>query len=173
MIGEFSKVIVAFDNTDGSRKALELAKNFKRNHPGLTLVVVHVVQETIKNTAVQTDDRPLEPVGVTGFVGDGIQIPPMTIDQEVGGHSTHAKLTNSSDQAFYNAKEELRVHNINAEFQLLEGDPSESLCDFANEAGADLIIIGRTGKTGLRQMILGGVSERVAKNAPCHVLIAK
>lgn len=59
---------------------------------------------------------------------------------------------------------------INAEFKILFGDPSRVICEIAQAWNADLIIIGRRGRTGLSELFLGSVSNYVLHHAPCSVL---
>lgn len=59
---------------------------------------------------------------------------------------------------------------INAEFKILFGDPSRVICEIAQTWNADLIIIGRRGRTGLSELFLGSVSNYVLHHAPCSVL---
>lgn len=48
--------------------------------------------------------------------------------------------------------------------------PSEAICQVAEEIGADLIVMGTRGLTGLKHVVLGSVAERTIRNAPCPVL---
>ncbi|BAY59441.1 hypothetical protein NIES2135_63180 (plasmid) [Leptolyngbya boryana NIES-2135] len=50
------------------------------------------------------------------------------------------------------------------------GDPGHVICDVARNWQADLIIIGRRGLSGWKEMILGSVSNYVIHHAPCSVL---
>lgn len=59
---------------------------------------------------------------------------------------------------------------IDAEFQILSGDPSRVICEIAETWNADLIIIGRRGRTGLSELFLGSVSNYVLHHALCSVL---
>ncbi|MBD0373887.1 MAG: universal stress protein, partial [Pyrinomonadaceae bacterium] len=45
--------------------------------------------------------------------------------------------------------------------------------DEAEEWGADLIVVGKQNRRGLRRLISGSVSERVASRAPCSVKIVR
>ena len=49
----------------------------------------------------------------------------------------------------------------------------ETIVDTATEEGADLIVIGTHGRTGLTRLVIGSVAERVVRIAPCPVLIVK
>jgi nucleotide-binding universal stress UspA family protein len=56
----------------------------------------------------------------------------------------------------------------------LSGVPAASaIIDLAEELGADLIIMGTRGHTGLKHVLLGSVAERTLRHAPCSVLTVK
>jgi nucleotide-binding universal stress UspA family protein len=65
----------------------------------------------------------------------------------------------------------------NAGFQVTtaikEGDPRSELIDAASEWHADLIMVGSHGRTGLDRLLLGSVSEAVARHARCSVQIVR
>ncbi len=63
-------------------------------------------------------------------------------------------------------------HKIRSEF-VQSDDPAEAICDFCKEANTDLVIVGRRGMGFLKGILLGSVSEKVVKNSPCSVLVAK
>lgn len=50
-------------------------------------------------------------------------------------------------------------------------DPGQGLCEAAKSWNADLIVVGRRGRKGLTEAILGSVSNYVLHHAPCAVLI--
>ena len=51
--------------------------------------------------------------------------------------------------------------------------PSEAILAVAREIGADLIVMGTHGHTGLKHALLGSVAERTIRLAPCSVLTVK
>jgi nucleotide-binding universal stress UspA family protein len=57
-----------------------------------------------------------------------------------------------------------------------EGDPAASLLDYAEKKNSDLIVLGSHGN-GLperfHRFLLGSVSEKVARYAPCSILLVK
>ncbi|MGH7767773.1 MAG: universal stress protein [Candidatus Binatia bacterium] len=55
---------------------------------------------------------------------------------------------------------------IKAEF----GTPDLNIVDEAKKEGTDLIVISTHGRTGLSHILVGSVTERVVRNAPCPVL---
>jgi nucleotide-binding universal stress UspA family protein len=53
------------------------------------------------------------------------------------------------------------------------GDPAEEILRLADEAHADLIVIGTHGRSGIERLLLGSVSERVVRHANCPVLVMR
>lgn len=50
---------------------------------------------------------------------------------------------------------------------------AEGIIDYAKEAGADLIIIGTKGLTGVERFLMGGVASSVIGHAHCPVLAVR
>ncbi|MEK6977679.1 MAG: universal stress protein [Candidatus Hydrothermarchaeota archaeon] len=60
---------------------------------------------------------------------------------------------------------------MRAEEILARGDPAEEILRHAR--GCDLVVMGSRGLSGLRRLLLGSVSRRVADQAPCSVLLVR
>src|SRR6516225_7922520 len=54
--------------------------------------------------------------------------------------------------------------------EVVEGTPYEEIVRFAREREVDMIVIGTHGHTGLAHILLGGVTDKVVRRAPCPVL---
>jgi nucleotide-binding universal stress UspA family protein len=54
---------------------------------------------------------------------------------------------------------------------LLDGEPAPAICEYVAEQGADLVVLGRQGETGLGKRLLGGVTERVLHQSSAPVLV--
>jgi nucleotide-binding universal stress UspA family protein len=54
-----------------------------------------------------------------------------------------------------------------------DGASTQAILDAAREFKADLIVMGTHGRTGLRRVVLGSVTEEVLREAPCPVLTVK
>ena len=53
------------------------------------------------------------------------------------------------------------------------GKPAKELLELAREVGADLILLGNHGLTGLERLLIGSTSEKVVREAGCSVEIVR
>ncbi len=58
-------------------------------------------------------------------------------------------------------------------FHVEFGDPGNEIAEFAKQIGADAIVIPSHGRTGMRRLLLGSVTEKVVRLAHCPVLVLK
>jgi nucleotide-binding universal stress UspA family protein len=63
--------------------------------------------------------------------------------------------------------------NISVEENLLEGPAAEAIISVANTRKADLIIMGTRGMGSLEGLLLGSVSTKVTRDAPCTVMVVR
>jgi len=174
MLSEVDHIIAAFDGSESSKKAIEWGARFKKTYPEATLTVVHVFKERVEQKAVGN------PPGM-GFANDGIYIDPtqthpvIVVEQNSIDHSndTHAVIKDSMVMAKNRALSVLAEQEVEGNFEILEGNPAESICSYAERKGADIIIVGSSSKSGLKKFFLGSTSSKVANDSPCPVLIAK
>jgi nucleotide-binding universal stress UspA family protein len=68
---------------------------------------------------------------------------------------------------------QVRDVGIEVEFIQKLGAPGRVICGIAGTWGADLILVGRHGRTGVSELILGSVSNYVLHHAPCSVLVVQ
>jgi nucleotide-binding universal stress UspA family protein len=59
--------------------------------------------------------------------------------------------------------------SVSVEVRVAEGHPGNALVDATAEA--DLVVIGRRGRGGLAEFLLGSISHQVADHAKCPVVI--
>ena len=64
-------------------------------------------------------------------------------------------------------------NGVKVEPQVLAGVPDEAIAACAETQGADLIVVGSHGRTGLDRILVGSVSERVIGRARCPVLVVR
>jgi nucleotide-binding universal stress UspA family protein len=68
-------------------------------------------------------------------------------------------------------QEEAASHGVLTESEYQVGEAGHLLCEVAEDWGADLVVVGRRGRTGLAEALLGSVSNHVVHHAPCSVLV--
>jgi nucleotide-binding universal stress UspA family protein len=62
---------------------------------------------------------------------------------------------------------------LNATVTVLSGNPKEVILEEAKKWKADLIVVGSHGRRGFKRFLLGSVSEAVAMNAHCSVVVVR
>ena len=62
---------------------------------------------------------------------------------------------------------------LKVSIKLLEGRPDDKIVETAKKEAIDLIVVGSRGLGGIKEFVLGSVSDRVADEASCPVLIVK
>src|SRR5271168_3914941 len=62
---------------------------------------------------------------------------------------------------------------VNVKTHILAGHPVRVVTDLAQELGADLLVIGRTGHSALYERLIGSRADRMVQLAHCPVLVAK
>lgn len=69
----------------------------------------------------------------------------------------------------------VKIHaaGLSGEAHLGDAPPSRAIGDCAGEIGADLVIVGTHGRTGLPHLLVGSVAERTAAHSPCSLLAIK
>jgi nucleotide-binding universal stress UspA family protein len=68
----------------------------------------------------------------------------------------------------------LAQQGLNVRRQLtVDGDPADEILKFADQIGADLIVMGSHGRTGVLRVLMGSVSRKALDRAKCPVLIVR
>jgi len=78
-----------------------------------------------------------------------------------------------SEELVQQAAERLRVTGLEVASLVLEGNPKSVIVDHARRIGADLVVVGPHGASGLTQFLLGSVASAVIRTAPCSVEIVR
>ena len=66
------------------------------------------------------------------------------------------------------------TEGMDVDCQLIESSqPADSIIEFLDQTGADLVVVGTRGKIGLKSLLLGTQAERIIHNSPVSVLLIK
>jgi nucleotide-binding universal stress UspA family protein len=148
----FNSIVVGTDGSDTAARAVELAAELAGTQTGATLHIVSVSKPLSAAT-----------VGMSGLAPAS----PAVIDAELKDDALR-DLQALLERAAVGAR--TRVAAVETYARL--GNPSDVLCELAEQVGADLIVVGNRGMRGGRRF-LGSVPNNVSHHAPCSVLIAQ
>ena len=65
------------------------------------------------------------------------------------------------------------TEGVSVERVELEGYPADALVEYADQVGADLLVVGSRGRGDIASLFLGSISHRVLHLAQCDVLIVR
>lgn len=141
------KILVAYDNSKLSVKAIEAAKVQANLVDDTEITIVTVVTPGISSNTT----------AVAGNVS--------MKDAEV----IYPKLNR--------IKEQLKTLGYKVETEIItdfsQKNPGIAICDYAEENKVDMIIVGHRGLSNLKILFLGSVSNAIVQRANCQVLIIK
>lgn len=140
-------ILVPHDFSSCANHATALARDVAKSH-GAKLVLLHV------------GDLP------AGFDPDAL------ISPAGGGASMRARdvVTAGAREHLDDLAARLRKDGVTVDTRLALGDVVEEILATAQREGADLIVMGTQGRSGLAAMVLGSVAEKVVRQAAVPVL---
>src|SRR3990167_927331 len=145
----FKHILLATDGSDASEKAAQLAVGLARKH-GAKLTALYVV-----------DPYPYMSIGEANPIGFQAY---MSAAQEHAAQA-HGKVAALGEQGGVPVELQLRlVENVTA---------SAGIVQLAKDEGADLIVVGSHGRSGLVKLMLGSVAAKVVAQSPVPVLVAR
>ncbi|MBU5466222.1 universal stress protein [Virgibacillus sp. MSJ-26] len=166
----YKNILLAFDGSSDSLKALETAETLALDHDA-TLTVVHV-QEKNENNAVYYDnsvDNAFD-ISKTGLYVGTENIPPRF--ESSPSHNQTVLDENRPDKVLSDARENFES-DIPIGYQTLIGHAAHAIIDYAKQDDTDLIVIGNRGINGIKKLVMGSVSQKVTNDAECAVLVVK
>jgi nucleotide-binding universal stress UspA family protein len=82
-----------------------------------------------------------------------------------------AKLLERATEVLTFEEQRVTAAGLRCETAMLVGRPDAEIVARANATGAELIVMGTHGRSGLAHALLGSVAEKVVQHSPCPVLI--
>jgi nucleotide-binding universal stress UspA family protein len=68
---------------------------------------------------------------------------------------------------------ELEAEGVEVETHAREADPADVIIRVAEKLGAELIVVGSRGLTGLERFLLGSVSSKLSQHAPTSLMVVR
>ena len=139
---EIKRIMVPTDFSNCSKKALHYALHLARQFDA-RLWLIHVRQ-------------------VSYYVPDLAQFDMSEANPD--------RVTDAEDRLAALAREET-MEGISVETLVCKGEPVREIVGAAREFDVDLIVVSTHGYTGLKHLLHGSVAEKLARYAPCPVLV--
>ena len=142
----FQKILIGYDGSEASKKALQKAIELAK----LTNGELHIVGVV----------RPFEFAAVDFILPEEIE-------------EYEKEEVSKEEKYLREALDIARGEGVDAITKVLEGEPAEELMDYADNNGCDLIVVGHRGVGGFKRMILGSTASNLVKYAKQSVLVVK
>lgn len=126
-----------------------------------------------KRVLLATDGSPCSEAatGAAGQLARHSGLPVSVVSVVTSSHSDARRV--EAQRAVDAAMQRLKNLGLEADGQVIEGRPDEAIASAAEASGADLIVVGSHGRSGLAKILLGSVTERLIGQAGCPVLVVK
>lgn len=143
------------------------------NAPCNVLMVPRLGQTWSKRILLATDGSAHSRAAAeaAGAVAKQCGLPVTVVSATTASHSESRKAEAHTAVAAVAAA--LEQSGVTCDSTVAEGRPDEVVVETAASRGADLIVVGSHGRTGLARLFLGSISERIMGQAQCPVLIAR
>ncbi len=142
---QFAKILVPVDFSDHSAAAQQTAVEIAKTYDA-KIWLLHCYQ--------------LHPGGVSPY---GVATPASYYDD----------VRESVTEQLRECQEKVAAEGIAAEASVSSEFTPQAIVEMAEDIGADLIVMGTRGLTGIKHVMLGSVAERTVRLAPCPVLTVK
>lgn len=150
------RILVPVDYSDTSRAALSVALQMA-DRSGAELTVLHV-----------------QPYLERELKEDIASSPDATNDIAAGIDAEQLRLQETVDLEYQRAEEAGQaLKRVSTRLLVAGGDPLENVMQRVEDDEIDLVVTGTHGPRGLKEHLLGSISERLVAKAPCSVFVVK
>jgi nucleotide-binding universal stress UspA family protein len=147
------KIIVPIDGSEHSDRAMCYALDLAEKYSA-EVKLLSVAQPVVAMGQVYLTQPMMSPTSTTLYVKE-IEV-------------AHEKML---EEALKKAEE--TKPTIKLSKHLVNGRPADTIVEIASKENFDLIVMGSRGTGGIKEFFLGSVSDRVADQASCPVLLVK
>lgn len=142
----YSNILVAYDGSKASNKALDHAISMSRVTPNAMISIIHVFGFP------------------RAYFGEAYAPIPASVNEEY---------YDLAEQTIAEAKSRLEEAGVAGTVELVQGAPAEAILEYSKKKNSEVIIIGSRGLGGIREFVLGSVSHNVVQHARIPVLVVK
>ena len=141
-----NKIMIATDGSDASRHAASLAIGLAKQSAGKVIAVYVVDIQRLAHLPGYTTLHGLKKNLLDVMLKEG-------------------------EEAVAYIKGKSKDEGVSFEKVILKGNPSDELLRYSKELGADILIIGSIGRTGISKFLLGSVAEKVVRHSEVPVMV--
>lgn len=139
----FRRILVAFDGSPGAWRALRQAIPLAREHNAALYALA--VEEPVPHYRAAADEARAEETEVAAYF----------------------------DRILAGARQVAAGQGVELHTEAVHGHAAQAIVEYASQIGADLIVIGQHGHSGVLERLLGSTSDRVVDTARCSVLVVR
>jgi nucleotide-binding universal stress UspA family protein len=139
----FKNILVAYDGSAGSERALQVATSLAHDY-GAELCVLSV-EEQLPHYAATVGEMDAEKIQANHYF----------------------------EQLGERAAEQAALAGVVISQYVLPGQPAKTILSYAEEGHFDLLVIGRSGHSNTWGHFMGTTTDKVTRHAPCSVLVVK
>jgi nucleotide-binding universal stress UspA family protein len=144
MVAAFTRILIAYDASEGSERALELAVWLAGEH-GAALTIYSVVEHIPR---------------FAGTVGEVDE----TVREQMQALREHQ----------HNALQLAEEHGVVQRKAIIDtGHAAQLIVTAAGREQVDLLVLGRSGHSQVWGRFMGSTADKIVRHAPCSVLIAR
>jgi nucleotide-binding universal stress UspA family protein len=137
----FTRIIVPTDGTEASLRGLQVAVG----------LAVRYAAELVVVTAVS--------------------VPDWLARQNMEQGAIESYVEGNAQKVFESVVALLKTAGVGAELKVVVGPAAESLVTEIENSGADLVVMGRRGRNEPKDLLIGSVSDRVARHVKVPILL--
>ncbi len=157
----FKKILVAIDNSPLCPYVFEKTLALAQSNQGIIKLLHCISPEGIVEPMLL--DASLDPTMSSTLMANDYQTQQILMERRL-----------ADGQALLKQYDETATRQkVSTESECVFGDAGDQLCEVAKVWAADVVVVGRRGRTGLAEALLGSVSNYVVHHAPCSVLVVQ
>ena len=155
----FKKILVALDRTSEASAIFDFALSVAQSEES-ELLLVHFIDWQMQDVSPWIGIATLYDVDLSG---DRYSWTRQRLEREI--EISNEWLKSNAQRA--------REFGVNCQYECHVGNCNTGIGDQAKDCDADLIVMGRRGRSNISEMFLGSVSNYVIHHAPCSVLVVQ
>jgi nucleotide-binding universal stress UspA family protein len=154
----FQRIMVGLDDSTLSQVVLAAALELAKQGQATMMLVNCVVADLVGQPMLLPTD-----IGTSSEMSATYQIQQLEVHER----------TALAQDLLERYRQQVEQQGLLVETECCIGDPGRAVCDLAEKWNADLIVVGRRGRKGLEEVLLGSISNHVVHHAHCSVLVVQ